>query len=190
MSLIFNRKYFLLQNGRCIPRIYHCDDDNDCGDDSDEAGCAPVTCSLSRFSVSWPISMQNMSVYCVCILCAIIHQFLIGIVNHFFSFGCLIRTLTQTQSVVCKMVRGELMVAPGIHWISVWIWASSRKIGIAIHLWVRQWGEYSKWVVYELAQSIYLSQHANSGTSVQQPTYSTIVCTHTSAFHCIVKSVI
>ncbi|GFY63406.1 uncharacterized protein TNIN_161361 [Trichonephila inaurata madagascariensis] len=26
-------------NGRCIPMTWHCDDDNDCGDNTDESSC-------------------------------------------------------------------------------------------------------------------------------------------------------
>ena len=30
---------FTCNNGKCIPAEYECDNENDCGDGSDEAGC-------------------------------------------------------------------------------------------------------------------------------------------------------
>ncbi|GFQ69087.1 low-density lipoprotein receptor [Trichonephila clavata] len=36
-------------NGRCIPMTWHCDDDNDCGDNTDESSCELRTCSETEF---------------------------------------------------------------------------------------------------------------------------------------------
>ncbi|CAH1775549.1 unnamed protein product [Owenia fusiformis] len=37
-------------NGKCIPLSWRCDEDDDCGDNSDEESCAPRTCSENEFS--------------------------------------------------------------------------------------------------------------------------------------------
>ena len=46
MFLIYLHKFtvcdydeFTCDNGRCVPDSFRCDDDNDCGDYSDEDGC-------------------------------------------------------------------------------------------------------------------------------------------------------
>nr|XP_042898156.1 very low-density lipoprotein receptor isoform X1 [Parasteatoda tepidariorum]XP_042898157.1 very low-density lipoprotein receptor isoform X2 [Parasteatoda tepidariorum] len=36
---------FQCENGRCIPVTWHCDEDNDCGDNTDETSCEFRTCS-------------------------------------------------------------------------------------------------------------------------------------------------
>ncbi|XP_076353564.1 lipophorin receptor 1 [Tachypleus tridentatus] len=40
---------FTCANDRCIPLTWHCDEDNDCGDESDEIGCEIRTCSSTEF---------------------------------------------------------------------------------------------------------------------------------------------
>ncbi|XP_063978327.1 sortilin-related receptor-like [Diachasmimorpha longicaudata] len=40
---------FACRNGVCIPEFWKCDDDNDCGDNSDEASCKRATCSPNNF---------------------------------------------------------------------------------------------------------------------------------------------
>ncbi|XP_078381129.1 uncharacterized protein LOC144663915 isoform X2 [Oculina patagonica] len=40
---------FRCTNSRCIPSHWKCDHDNDCGDNSDEQGCAYSTCSPTQF---------------------------------------------------------------------------------------------------------------------------------------------
>ncbi|GIY30664.1 very low-density lipoprotein receptor [Caerostris darwini] len=40
---------FQCGNGRCVPITWHCDDDNDCGDNTDESSCELRTCSETEF---------------------------------------------------------------------------------------------------------------------------------------------
>ncbi|XP_046384462.1 sortilin-related receptor-like isoform X2 [Ischnura elegans] len=40
--------YFKCANGLCVPRLWMCDGDNDCGDNSDEAGCHQITCPSNQ----------------------------------------------------------------------------------------------------------------------------------------------
>ncbi|XP_038048622.1 very low-density lipoprotein receptor-like isoform X1 [Patiria miniata] len=40
---------FKCGNGKCIPQIWTCDQEDDCGDSSDEADCPPRTCSSTEF---------------------------------------------------------------------------------------------------------------------------------------------
>jgi len=35
---------FTCANKHCIQQMWVCDNDNDCGDNSDEKGCKPITC--------------------------------------------------------------------------------------------------------------------------------------------------
>lgn len=41
---------FQCKSGRCIPSNFRCDQENDCGDHSDEFECANVTCASSQFA--------------------------------------------------------------------------------------------------------------------------------------------
>lgn len=41
---------FQCKSGRCIPQNFRCDQENDCGDHSDEFECANVTCASSQFA--------------------------------------------------------------------------------------------------------------------------------------------
>ncbi|OTF75363.1 low density lipoprotein receptor-like protein, partial [Euroglyphus maynei] len=40
---------FMCHNGLCISELYHCDNDNDCGDWSDEKNCASQSCTKQEF---------------------------------------------------------------------------------------------------------------------------------------------
>ncbi|XP_022087714.1 very low-density lipoprotein receptor-like isoform X2 [Acanthaster planci] len=40
---------FKCENGKCIPKLWTCDQEDDCGDSSDENGCPPRTCSSTEF---------------------------------------------------------------------------------------------------------------------------------------------
>ncbi|XP_032148954.1 low-density lipoprotein receptor-related protein 2 isoform X4 [Sapajus apella] len=42
-------EHFRCRNGHCIPKDWRCDGTKDCLDDSDEIGCAPVTCQQGYF---------------------------------------------------------------------------------------------------------------------------------------------
>lgn len=41
---------FQCKSGRCIPLNFRCDQENDCGDHSDEFECGNVTCAASQFA--------------------------------------------------------------------------------------------------------------------------------------------
>uniref|UniRef100_A0A6Q2Z0S6 EGF-like domain-containing protein n=1 Tax=Esox lucius TaxID=8010 RepID=A0A6Q2Z0S6_ESOLU len=41
---------FQCKNGRCIPTLWRCDDDDDCSDNSDEENCAKKTCATTDFA--------------------------------------------------------------------------------------------------------------------------------------------
>lgn len=41
---------FQCKSGRCIPLNFRCDNENDCGDHSDEFECGNVTCAASQFA--------------------------------------------------------------------------------------------------------------------------------------------
>ncbi|XP_034941871.1 sortilin-related receptor-like [Chelonus insularis] len=41
--------HFACTNGACVPEIWKCDGDNDCGDNSDELQCKKATCSPTNF---------------------------------------------------------------------------------------------------------------------------------------------
>ncbi|RWS27456.1 low-density lipoprotein receptor-like protein, partial [Leptotrombidium deliense] len=41
---------FLCSNGKCISKHWRCDQENDCGDNSDEYGCPTVTCASNEFT--------------------------------------------------------------------------------------------------------------------------------------------
>ncbi|EDV19474.1 uncharacterized protein TRIADDRAFT_62104 [Trichoplax adhaerens] len=43
---------FTCNNHKCIPKSWHCDHDNDCGDNSDELGCSFQTCASWQFTCS------------------------------------------------------------------------------------------------------------------------------------------
>uniref|UniRef100_A0A674PBP2 Low density lipoprotein receptor-related protein 8, apolipoprotein e receptor n=1 Tax=Takifugu rubripes TaxID=31033 RepID=A0A674PBP2_TAKRU len=41
---------FQCKNGRCIPTLWRCDDDDDCSDNSDEENCPKKTCATTDFT--------------------------------------------------------------------------------------------------------------------------------------------
>uniref|UniRef100_A0A673XNI0 Low density lipoprotein receptor-related protein 8, apolipoprotein e receptor n=1 Tax=Salmo trutta TaxID=8032 RepID=A0A673XNI0_SALTR len=41
---------FQCKNGRCIPTLWRCDDDDDCSDNSDEENCPKKTCATTDFA--------------------------------------------------------------------------------------------------------------------------------------------
>jgi len=43
-------EYFACNNSLCIPKLWHCDGENDCFDGSDEAGCRRTTCEANMFT--------------------------------------------------------------------------------------------------------------------------------------------
>ena len=51
---------FKCDNGRCIYGSWHCDNDNDCGDNSDEEGCGgvSVTCPFSTYKCEDAVSLS------------------------------------------------------------------------------------------------------------------------------------
>ncbi|GFU33022.1 hypothetical protein TNCV_4155931 [Trichonephila clavipes] len=52
-------------NKRCIPLTWHCDDDNDCGDDTDESRCgeSPFSKSYLRFIKNYFPLIKFVTVY-------------------------------------------------------------------------------------------------------------------------------
>ncbi|GIY65583.1 low-density lipoprotein receptor-related protein 2 [Caerostris extrusa] len=54
---------FACNSGRCIPQSFRCDSDNDCGDYSDEMGCAENMCILSIY-MSWIRPLYSQSWVC------------------------------------------------------------------------------------------------------------------------------
>lgn len=42
--------YFTCNNSLCIPKLWNCDGENDCGDGSDEVGCRHTTCEANMFT--------------------------------------------------------------------------------------------------------------------------------------------
>ena len=43
---------FTCGNGFCVPKLWRCDGENDCGDNSDEAGCVRKSCAANMFACS------------------------------------------------------------------------------------------------------------------------------------------
>uniref|UniRef100_A0A3Q3VTW9 EGF-like domain-containing protein n=1 Tax=Mola mola TaxID=94237 RepID=A0A3Q3VTW9_MOLML len=41
---------FQCKNGRCVPTLWRCDDDDDCSDNSDEENCPKKTCATTEFA--------------------------------------------------------------------------------------------------------------------------------------------
>lgn len=51
---------FQCKSGRCIPLSFRCDQENDCGDHSDEFECGNVTCAASQFACANGRCIPNM----------------------------------------------------------------------------------------------------------------------------------